>query len=351
MLNWFPYTMTAAAGGYDGLGHVLPGAWAVGNEQAETVDTLSYMYTGNYPNYRAPTIPSALGIQVNGQDGPQNINLLAGGVYSAFIGATDPANSTLGYQWMLLPIPSGGPTDHTTYVPLGVGGGTYPILTSDSAGHCTFQAPSVPGQYRLSVWVYNTNNKFAVHNAPFTVSNMPSAYTYGVTADSYIQGPQATGSTTTNYASAARVNGNSTQLLGNSYANTKNISYYPYLYFDLSTSAYPPTPTNLPTQVLLNIFSVSGQTSYYNLSVYPVQQPDGWDSAGGSTLSFSSLQTLASTAYTYNAQYNWPYTPGYGDAVNCDRLTSLPASVTSTTGACQPLVRAHALLLLRWHTH
>jgi hypothetical protein len=342
--------MTAAAGGYDGQGNVLPGAWAVGNEQAETVDMLSYMFTGNYPTYRAPTIPSLLGIQVNGQDGSQNINLLAGGVYSAFIGATDPANSTLGYQWMLLPIPSGGPTDHTTYVPLGVGG-VSPILTYDSAGHCTFQAPSVYGQYRLSVWVYNTNSKFAVHNAPFTVSGTPSAYTYGVTTDSYIQGPQSTGSTSTNYASAAHVFGSNTLLLGNSYANTKNISYFPYLYFDLSTSAYPPTPTNLPKQVLLNVFSVSGQMSYYNLSVYPVEQPNGWDAAGGSTLSFSSLQTLAPSVYTYNAQYNWPYTPGYGGATNCSLLTSLPAAITGSTGACQPLVRAHAFVLLRWHTH
>jgi hypothetical protein len=101
--SWYPFTFTSVAGGYDGAGSTLPGAWAKGNEQAEVVDTIAYMFTGAYPNPRAPTIPSALGLQVNGQDGPQNINLLAGANYSAFVNATDPGGYQLGYQCVIDP--------------------------------------------------------------------------------------------------------------------------------------------------------------------------------------------------------------------------------------------------------
>ena len=346
MLNWFPYTFNVASGGYDGQGSVLPGAWAQGNEQSEVVDTISAMFSGTYPQYRAPTINSALGIQVNGQSGPANINLLAGATYSASVTASDPGGLPLGYQWMVLPIPSGGPTDHTTYVPIGVtssGLSNYPITSFDTLGNCVFQAPTTPGQYRLSVWVYNSQNRFATHNAPFTVSNMPSAYTFPVMADSYIQGPQSTGSTAVNYASANNLAGGNPILLGNSFANTKNIMYYPYLYFNFGAAAFPPTTSNLPTQVLLHIFSIGGQTSYYNLSVYPNNNPTVWNQ---NTLSFATLQTLAPTAYTYNAQYNWPYTPGFGGAANCPLATGLPPTVT----ACQPIVRL-AQPGARWAHH
>jgi hypothetical protein len=245
---------------------------------------------------------------------------------------------------MVLPIPSGGPTDHTTYVPIGVGG-TSPIGPDDFDihGNCMFTAPTVLGQYRLSVWVYNTQNKYAYHNVPFTVSNTPSAYTYTVTQDSYIQGPQATGSTTTNAASASATNGGGTILLGNSYANTKNITYFPYLYFDLTQSQFYPKPAstlypqgNLPTQVSLNVFSIGGQMSYYNLSVYPVNTPSSWNQ---NSLSFMSLQTSqASTFYTYNqAGYQYPYSPGLGGSSGCTRMANVPSSVT----ACTPLVRVH----------
>ena len=342
MLNFFPYTFNAANGGYDGAGSVLLGAWAAGNEQSEVVDTIASMFSGTYPTYRAPTIVNPLGIQVNGQSGPQNINLLAGATYTASIAASDPNNLPLGYQWMVLPIPSGGPTDHTTYVPIGVtssGLSNYPITSFDALGNCVFQAPTTPGQYRLSVWVYNSQNRFATHNAPFTVSNTPSAYTYPVSADSYIQGPQSTGSTAVNYASANNFAGGNTILLGNSFANSKNITYFPYLYFNYSNSTFPPTTSNLPKQVLFNVFSIGGQMSYYNLSVYPNYPTTVWNNPNQNTLSFASLQTLAPTAYTYNAQYNWPYTPGYGNASNCPLATGLPPTVT----ACQPIVRlAHA---------
>ena len=233
------------------------------------VDTLIFMYTGSFPptGQRAPTITSPLGIQVNGQDGLQNINLLANTLYSASISASDPNGYQLGYQWMILPIPSGGPTDQITYVPIGVGG-VWPIVSQDSQGNCMFRTPSTLGQYRLAVWVYNMYNingagvayKYAYHNAPFNVSLAPSAYTYGVTADAYIQGPQTAGSAANNYASAQSTYGSAQILLGNSYAYTKNVTFYPYLYFNYGASAFPPTASNPPKQVLLNVFSISGQT-------------------------------------------------------------------------------------------
>jgi hypothetical protein len=182
--------------------------------------------------------------------------------------------------------------------------------------------------------VYNTLNKYAYHNVPFTVSNTPSAYTYTVTQDAYVQGPQATGSTTTNAASASNTFGGGTVLLGNSFAGAKNLSYFPYLFFDLTQSQFYPTSSNLPTQASLNVFSIGGQMPYYNLSVYPVNSPNGWNQ---NTLNFMSLQpSQASTFYTYNqAGYQWPYTPGLGGSLGCTLMAIVPSTVT----ACVPLVR------------
>ncbi len=96
--SWYPFTFTSIAGGYDGAGSTLPGAWAKGNEQAEVVDTIAYMFTGAYPAALAPSITNPLGVLVNGQSGAQNINLQAGATYSAHIDATDPGGYQLGYQ-------------------------------------------------------------------------------------------------------------------------------------------------------------------------------------------------------------------------------------------------------------
>ncbi len=336
LLNFYSYTFLAAAGGYDGAGSTMPGAWAMGNEDTEPMDTLSAMFSTTAPVHTAPTINAALGILLNGQTGPQNINLQAGKNYSAYINASDTnaIPSVLGYQWMLLPIPSGGPTDHTTYAPIGVGAPT-PFFFTDAAGHAGFTAPTAAGQYRLAVWVYNGWSKFAYHNVPFTVSAGLSAYTFGVTADTYVQGPATTSSVPTNYASAQNVFGSSPTLLGNAFANTKNVTYVPYLYFNFSASAFSPDVNNLPTQASLVVYSVGGTMPYYNLSVYPVQSATlgSWNNG----LSFSALQpSLASTGYTYNAAYNWPWSPGWGGATNCPALPNTPAGIT----ACKPLVRA-----------
>ena len=37
MVNYYPYTFTAAAGGWNGAGAALQGAWASGNEESEVV--------------------------------------------------------------------------------------------------------------------------------------------------------------------------------------------------------------------------------------------------------------------------------------------------------------------------
>jgi hypothetical protein len=240
MLNFYPYTMlasTATGGvmaGYNGAGASVKDAWARGNEQAETLDTLIYMYTGAWPAITAPTIDTTLGLSVNGQYGAQNIFLQSGAQYEAFIDASDTNSPALdlGYQWMIIPIPSNGPTDHTTYAPIDAAGASWtatssnwPILSQDGAGSCVFTAPTAAGQYRLSVWVYNILDgnayKFTTHNAPFSVSAAASQFYYGVAGDTYVQGINASGSTTLIQASGALNFGAATQLLSNSFTRTQ----------------------------------------------------------------------------------------------------------------------------------
>ena len=123
-------------------------------------------------------------------------------------------------------------------------------------------------------------------------------------------------------------------MYANSFALTKNITYFPYLYFDFSNSSFLPSAQNLPSQVLLTVFSLAGTMPYYNLSVYPVQPGvlDGWTDT---TLSFATLQNgMAQTSYTYNqAGYSWPYTPGLGGVANCPLMQNVPSFVT----ACAPI--------------
>ena len=145
----------------------------------------------------------------------------------------------------------------------------------------------------------------------------------------------ATAVTATNYASALSTAFSKLPVMyANSYALTKNITYFPYLYFDFSQSSFLPTAQNPPTQALLTIFSVAGTMPYYNLSVYPVQPGvlDGWTDTA---LSFATLQNgMPSTSYTYNqAGYAWPYSPGLGGLANCPLQASLPTFAT----ACQPI--------------
>ena len=330
--------------GYNGAGAAVPGAWARGNEQSEVFDTLFYMYNGALPTITAPTITSPLGLAINGQFGPQNINLQLAQQYTAQIAAADTNNPPLplGYQWMIIPIPSNGPTDHSTYAPVDGAGAAWtatstnwPIVSQDTGGGCVFNAPTTPGQYRLTVWVYNmlqgTPYKFATHNAPFTVSNTPSSYVYSVTADSYVQGPNTTGNGATIQAFSQQAFGGAQQLLANSFASTKALNYFPYLFFNLA-GAFGPSASNPPQQVLLNVFSLSGQMPYYNLSVYPVNAPSTWTEGG---LSFASLnpQLTAANQWTASAAYNFPYSPGLGGASSCATLATTPAGIT----ACAPL--------------
>ena len=187
MMNQYPYTLCAAAGGYDGAGSTVPGAWAYGGELAATFDTITKIYTGSYPSPASPSITNPLGLTLNNQAGPQNINLQAGQSYSAYVAAVSFDGSPLGYQWMVLPIPSGGPIDHTTYSPVDIASNTKFITWQDNSGHATITAPTTYGQYRLSVWVYSTaTRRFTTHNVPFTVSAAPSAYIFPVTMDTCV---------------------------------------------------------------------------------------------------------------------------------------------------------------------
>jgi hypothetical protein len=188
MMNMYPYTLCAAAGGYDGAGSIVPFAWAYGSELAATFDTIRYMYTGSYPSPLSPSITNPLGMTLNGQAGPQSINLQAGQNYSANVGAVSYDGSPLGYQWMVLPIPSGGPTDHTTYAPVDIGTSSKLVFWQDDQGNAQLTAPAAYGVYRLSVWVYSTATKrFTTHNVPFTVSATPSAYIFPVTMDTCVR--------------------------------------------------------------------------------------------------------------------------------------------------------------------
>jgi hypothetical protein len=305
MVNYYPFTYTAAAGGYDGAGTALAGAWASGNEESEVADALHNYYNTSAPITglsAAPSIPApgmVIYTSVGGspQFGGQNIALTTGSMYTASAPVTSAyAPSGWKQQWLILPIPSGGPTDHTTYAPvLNATGGTgiYSWAASASGVSCTFMAPSTPGAYSLSLWVYDSSNKFATHVVAFNTSIVPSPYIFPTDGDTFSYDAAVYGSqgwnagysaatcTTGNEVcwhaantlqSQGYVNyGNATQLTAQGYRPVGN-NRYPYFHFTFppaGSASWTPSPVSLPGRAFLYVYTLTGDPSF-NLTVYGV---------------------------------------------------------------------------------
>jgi hypothetical protein len=300
-LNYYPYTYTAAAGGYDGRNHTLPGAWAVGNETSEVVDTLITLYSGVAPAKPAPSI-GAPGIAIfttpggSPQYGGQNILLTGGSFYTASVAVTSAFPASLHLQWMLLPIPAGGPTDHTTYDPVrNATGGTYvwSTTTSGTGGSCVFQAPVPSGTYALSVWAYDGHAKFATHNVAFNSTAAASPFVFPADGDTFVYDAALYASPGFNagYSSATCSSGNLTcwhpansyqlqayQNYGESTTITAQAfrppgnNRFPFLHFSFppaSAGVWRPSPVSLPGQAFLNVYLLGGDPTF-NVTCYGV---------------------------------------------------------------------------------
>ncbi len=132
--------------------------------ETEVMDVLEYVWTGSWPENRAPSISS---YTLNNKTAYESLYVNSGQKVSVDAAITDPEGDKIDYKWELLPestdIKTGGDAeDRPDAVPL-------KILTN-SGGKLMFRAPAQPGPYRLFLYAYDGNGNAATANFPFYVN-------------------------------------------------------------------------------------------------------------------------------------------------------------------------------------
>jgi hypothetical protein len=120
---------------------------------------MTEVWSGAPPKNRCPDISSIEWIEARGP-------VAAGSVQQARITARDPEKNTLEFEWVVMAENSqnkaGGDKED---IPPVISG----LILKEEPGQVTFTAPSVPGAYRLYVYVRDGNGGAATANAPFLV--------------------------------------------------------------------------------------------------------------------------------------------------------------------------------------
>ncbi len=132
-------------------------------EKTESVDVMQNMWTGRWPENRAPQLQSFF---LNGKTASQNIHLQSAEKIKGLVKATDPENDPLNYLWEILPeVPRDQQSDGGDYEPK-----QEVVCSNETTGNsCEIAAPEEPGEYRLFVYVFDGNNNAATANIPFYV--------------------------------------------------------------------------------------------------------------------------------------------------------------------------------------
>lgn len=139
------------------------GLFLQSGEKTESVDVMEYLWTGNWPENRAPQLKD---FYINGLTAYDNIYLSVAEEFEAKVVVTDPENDPLTYKWEIM-----------TEVPLtqlSDGGDFEPqqaIIFSRNSNESAMliSTPDNPGEYRLFVYVFDGNHSAATANIPFYV--------------------------------------------------------------------------------------------------------------------------------------------------------------------------------------
>lgn len=131
--------------------------------ETEVMDVLEYVWTGDWPENRAPHIND---YRMNKSTPASSIYVKPGAISSISIDAYDPDNDALEYQLELLPestdIRSGGDAE-TKPEPV-----DFKIIRAEG-GQIEFRAPTKKGAYRMFIVISDGNNNAATANIPFFV--------------------------------------------------------------------------------------------------------------------------------------------------------------------------------------
>jgi len=130
----------------------------------ESVDVMEYLWSGEWPQNRAPQIHSFL---LNGQDAYSDVKLVASQTYQAEVKSNDVDGDDLSYSFEILhestDLKDGGDWEQR---PDAVGW-KRKILNE---GVMEFSVPETEGAYRVLVYVHDNNQHVATANIPFLVN-------------------------------------------------------------------------------------------------------------------------------------------------------------------------------------
>ena len=132
-------------------------------EETEAVDVMHYLWSGAWPENRAPRLASAT---LDGRTATDGIYLRPGQTVPARVVSSDPDGDTLRYAWEVreeqTDLSEGGDDEA---VPARVPEAVAP----PDAAEVAVTAPDAPGAYRLFVYVYDGRDHAAHANIPFYV--------------------------------------------------------------------------------------------------------------------------------------------------------------------------------------
>ena len=132
-------------------------------ERTEAVDVMEYLWTGKWPENRAPAIDS---FQLNDQGPHEDILLMPGEKYNAEVMAHDPEGENLSYNWEIYPENTEfGYAGHGEKRPAVI----EDLIENPDSSNIRFTSPAKPGNYRLFIYVTDPGSKIAVGNIPFHI--------------------------------------------------------------------------------------------------------------------------------------------------------------------------------------
>ncbi|MEJ2383678.1 MAG: glycoside hydrolase family 2 TIM barrel-domain containing protein [Xanthomonadales bacterium] len=131
--------------------------------KTETIDVMQKIWTGSWPENRAPQVRS---MRLDGKDAKDNVTLDAGAEYTAQVSASDPEGDELTFRWEVMRESQATQT----------GGDKEAIpetlddaIVAVTGQKATVRAPAEPGAYRLFMYVYDGNGSAGHANIPFRV--------------------------------------------------------------------------------------------------------------------------------------------------------------------------------------
>ncbi|MEM1057541.1 MAG: glycoside hydrolase family 2 TIM barrel-domain containing protein [Bacteroidota bacterium] len=143
------------------------GIFTPGGYETEVLDELQNLWTGEYPDNRAPALTA---YTVDGQDRFASPFFDPREEITFNVTVTDPDGDNLRYVWELLPestdIRAGGDAEERPDA-------VRIDRVREEGGSLTIRTPRVEGPYRMFIYAYDGNGNVATANLPFYVGQLP----------------------------------------------------------------------------------------------------------------------------------------------------------------------------------